>query len=55
MCFDKDVDEFGSNWSKNPKKNIVGEPKVCGLGLLSLQIDIISVCVRLLAPSKKGR
>ena len=31
----------------------MGEPKVCGLGLLSLQIDNILVCVHMLPPSLK--
>ena len=41
--------------SKIPKKNAVGEPKVCGLRLLSLQIDNILVYVRLLASLENGR
>ena len=51
-CFDKDVGEFGSSWSKNPMKNAMGEPRVCKLGLLSLQFNSVSMCVRSLSPSK---
>ena len=46
-CFDKDVGRFSSSQSKNPTKNVVGEPKVFKLGLLSLQFDRdrVLVCV----------
>ena len=40
-------------WSKILRKMQWVSQKVCGLGLLSLQINSISVCVRLLAPFEK--
>ena len=50
MCMD-----LVQKWSKNPKKNIMNEPKMCKLGLLSLQFDRVSVCAYRQPPKIGGR